>query len=503
MKEACCCPKLGWQGTKRLFSASALVFALCAVVWSCDQGEARPASRDGTAKPAATQQAPAARTHRDTSTEANVGKEKQGDGTKASQTGKRPETGERPEDGADAGQSNERLGDRAGSNQAESPRHSASGSASGANQPDLEKTGEAGPVGDTGQPGNTGQPEPDKAPQARLSPSTGLVANTPAVVGQHHATVHTRHTVEDVPQADVVIALGVRPEGAFTPSSGMMSNLLTAITILNSGKAKYLMVCGGYTRGHIAEAEMMAIIAQALGVTLDRILVENGSVDTEENARNAALIAGQRGFGTAILVAQEKHVDRAAGNFVDTGAFSALFSVVGLALTPEFQPAAVGAAPGAKPEAIVVHGVSPGFDFTVSPLAVPAGLVSLLSAASGLYRQYHVPLILWHNTCPHGHITRSEVMAIILASMGVPEKQMVLGSARRYQQSGLNVVKLCQSSRAKRVLALMLDDAAYASATMLGRKKPRDLGGPDSAAKAREAYAKGSIEATLVFVEPQ
>ncbi|MBM4356056.1 MAG: YdcF family protein, partial [Deltaproteobacteria bacterium] len=258
-------------------------------------------------------------------------------------------------------------------------------------------------------------------------------------------------------------------------------------------------------RGLIAEAEMMALIAQGLGVPLGRIVVENGSVDTEENARDAAMLARARGFRSGILVAQSDHIERATNLFRQAEAFAVLHSVVGLRLAPDFPPAARVSSdvPEGKFDAVVVHGVSPGYDFGRDPLSVDPRLAALLAAASGLYRQYQVPLVLWHPICPRGHISRTEVMAILLAAMGVPEGSMVLGSARRYEAPGLDIGKLCGTVGARRVLALLPPDELFASVLSEGRFKQRDLGGPASAREAEEMYRKAGIEAVPVFVEQE
>ncbi len=310
-------------------------------------------------------------------------------------------------------------------------------------------------------------------------------------------------SAEAVPNADVVVALGVQPDGLLTPSAGMMSNLVTAVALLQEGKAQKLMVCGGYTRGHIAEAEMMAIIAQALGVPLAKIVVENGSVDTEDNALNAAMLAHTMGFRSAILVAQKGHYERAAKLFRRASAFETLHAVVGLDLEPDFPKASL-ADHGAKGrfDAIVVHGVTTTVDFKQSALLVEPSLVELLSAASGLHHTYGAPLILWHPIVSHGHITRTEMMGIILASMGVPEQSMRLGSARRYERSGLDVAKMCRAAKASRIIALLPPDSHFGEARASGRLTPRALGGPGTADEAQAAYQKAGIEAFPVFVDP-
>lgn len=309
--------------------------------------------------------------------------------------------------------------------------------------------------------------------------------------------------MESVPQSDVVVALGVEPRGTFTPSEGMMSNLLTAISILNDKKAGKLLVCGGYTRGHIAEAEMMTIIAQALGVPRELIVLENGSVDTEENARNSALLARQNGWSSAILVAQPGHIKRATMLFEEAKVFAKLHPVIGGNMEPQFQATGVDTSTvSGKEQALVIHGVSPGFDFEQDPLSVGRILVEMAITASVLYRQFGMKhIVLWHPVSPHGHIRRTEVMAILLATMGVPESSLVLGSARRYESDANHVERLCAQVNAKNVVALLPPDTLFEEAKTHGRVKPRYLDGPGSEEEARKLYRKAGIAATYVRMD--
>lgn len=311
------------------------------------------------------------------------------------------------------------------------------------------------------------------------------------------------YTMDSVPHADIVIALGVEPRGTFTPSQGMMSNLLTAIAILNDKKAGKLLVCGGYTRGHIAEAEMMVIIAQALGVPREFVVLENGSVDTEENARNSALLARRHGWSSAILVAQPGHIKRAGRLFSEAKAFASLHQVIGGDMEPGFQTSTIDSSTvSGKEDALVVHGVSPGFDFQEDPLSVDGALVEMAVAASGLYRQFGMKhILLWHPVSPHGHIRRTEVMAILLASMGVPEASMVLGSARRYESKANQIERLCAQVQAKEVVALLPPDAVLSQAKTHGRVRPRHLDGPQSEEEARKLYRKAGISAAYVRMD--
>jgi len=288
----------------------------------------------------------------------------------------------------------------------------------------------------------------------------------------------------DVPAADVVVALGVRPKSTFLPSTEMVANLATAVSIWEYRKAPRLMVCGGYTRGHIAEAEMMKLLAQAMGVPPDAILMDNGSHDTKENARDAAMIASRDHLGSAILVAQPKHVQRATSEFVAAAGFAAVYPVIASEAEPAFRSCGVDGVPARKTyDALVVHGTSPGFDFGADPLSVSPALTATIAVASGFLRQNLAPkVLLFHDMAAWGHVKRTEVMTILATAMGIPESSILCASSRRYEMERQSLAKLCSAGKVRTVLAVL----------------PETLR-PDSDA-IRQQYAEANVKADFVFV---
>ena len=119
----------------------------------------------------------------------------------------------------------------------------------------------------------------------------------------------TSQTAQAFPEEDwerlpkkigVIIALGFGHAEEARPMWQMAQRVGRAVEAWKRGKSRYVMFCGGYTSGHVAEAEEMKIMAMVFGVPARRIIVENGSLSTKGNARNAALILQPRRFRSAL-----------------------------------------------------------------------------------------------------------------------------------------------------------------------------------------------------------
>lgn len=289
-------------------------------------------------------------------------------------------------------------------------------------------------------------------------------------------------TTDDVSSVDVVVALGVKPPGALEPSAGMLSNLTTAVELYHAGRARWLMVCGGYTGGHISEADMMKILAQGMGVPADRILVEDGSHDTKENAKNAGILAQRNGLRSGILVAQEGHVQRASREFDAAGVFRDLLPVIGAPTDLRMLSCeAAGTLTQDRYDAIVVHGASPGFDFTRDPLEVDRNLAAVLTTAAAFYHQGKArKVLLWHDLAARGHVARTEAMAILLAGMGVPPERILRSPSRRYGGDN-RVGTLLTNARVRDVVTVVPEDGV-------------------SLEDLRTAYEKADVAADVLMV---
>jgi uncharacterized SAM-binding protein YcdF (DUF218 family) len=95
------------------------------------------------------------------------------------------------------------------------------------------------------------------------------------------------------------------------PPAGLTRRLDHGIRLLRAGAAPLLLLSGGGS-GPVPEAEIMRRMALADGVPEAALLVEPGSRDTVENAREAARLLRPRGGRFILLVSDRVHLPRAA-----------------------------------------------------------------------------------------------------------------------------------------------------------------------------------------------
>ena len=107
------------------------------------------------------------------------------------------------------------------------------------------------------------------------------------------------------PTADAVVVLGCRG------SAGLMRRLDRGLRLFHAGAAPLLLLSGGGT-GPVPEAEIMRRVALARGVPEAALLIEPGSRNTAENARETARLLRLRGGSSVLLVSDRAHLLRAA-----------------------------------------------------------------------------------------------------------------------------------------------------------------------------------------------
>lgn len=90
-----------------------------------------------------------------------------------------------------------------------------------------------------------------------------------------------------------------------------MRRLDRGIDLFRGGAAPLLLLSGSGS-GPVPEAEIMRRMAVAHGVPEAALLVEPGSHDTVENARDTARLLRSRGEGSVLLVSDRTHLPRAA-----------------------------------------------------------------------------------------------------------------------------------------------------------------------------------------------
>jgi uncharacterized SAM-binding protein YcdF (DUF218 family) len=101
-----------------------------------------------------------------------------------------------------------------------------------------------------------------------------------------------RRRLQDEDRLDVVVVLGSPPQGDGELGELLEERVRAGVELVQRGGAPLLCLSGGPTRGpaRSSEAECMARRAAALGVSPRDILIEDRSLDTWGNAREAGLL---------------------------------------------------------------------------------------------------------------------------------------------------------------------------------------------------------------------
>ncbi len=112
--------------------------------------------------------------------------------------------------------------------------------------------------------------------------------------------------------AIVILGAGVEPNGQ--ASSALRERTLHAVDLWKQGRAPYLICTGGVGDFPPAESIVAARLAQKHGVPAAKVLCEEVSTSTRQNAHFAAEICRARGWTRVIVVSQAFHLPRAARN---------------------------------------------------------------------------------------------------------------------------------------------------------------------------------------------
>lgn len=262
-------------------------------------------------------------------------------------------------------------------------------------------------------------------------------------------------------KAHVIVALGFGHNAEARPRPAMAQRVLAAVDAWSRKKAPYLLFCGGYTSGHVAEAEEMKIMATALGVPEKVILLERSSMSTNQNAKFADPILIAHRMKSAFLVTHQDHLPRATKGFRK---LTHLKTIAGIA-ADEFTAQApvltyTTELPGVdQVQAVVIHGRSPGLDPQSDGIAVTGEQAALARTMGDLMRRGYgaLPFLIWHPAAGTGHITRAEAIAIASVVFGASLANVQLAPARRFSAEGETpgVAVLCLARGWTRVLAVL------------------------------------------------
>lgn len=120
---------------------------------------------------------------------------------------------------------------------------------------------------------------------------------------------------------DTVVLLGgvVDPAGSTAAEAAYGNNierLLTVFELLRTDRAKTAILSGGYlSEGLPSEAAYLQRELVAWGIAPERLLLDERSKNTHENAVQTAALVSKHGFRTVLMVTSAFHMQRAKGCF--------------------------------------------------------------------------------------------------------------------------------------------------------------------------------------------
>jgi uncharacterized SAM-binding protein YcdF (DUF218 family) len=129
-------------------------------------------------------------------------------------------------------------------------------------------------------------------------------------------------TVPKHPSGDAIILLGGGVyesvsdlSGKGSPSNEMMARIVMAVRAERILHVPVIVSGGAVFPGRVQEAHVVRRVLIDLGVARERIIIEDKSRDTAENARYAKVICSERGFKKPLLVTSALHMPRALEAF--------------------------------------------------------------------------------------------------------------------------------------------------------------------------------------------
>jgi uncharacterized SAM-binding protein YcdF (DUF218 family) len=111
--------------------------------------------------------------------------------------------------------------------------------------------------------------------------------------------------------ADAVVVLGAQVLGPRRPAPAVRRRVLHGVSVLVEHGAPWLVLAGGVGEAGVSEASVMAALAGDLGVPGERLILEEASRSTLDQAAAVARMARERGWRRVIVVSDRYHLPRA------------------------------------------------------------------------------------------------------------------------------------------------------------------------------------------------
>lgn len=108
-----------------------------------------------------------------------------------------------------------------------------------------------------------------------------------------------------------MVVLGAQVLGPDEPAPAVRRRVAHGVAALDRHGARWLVVAGGVGEAGVSEASVMAGLARGLGVAGERIVLEDRSRNTREQAVGVARLARERGWLRVVVVTDRYHLPRA------------------------------------------------------------------------------------------------------------------------------------------------------------------------------------------------
>ncbi len=113
----------------------------------------------------------------------------------------------------------------------------------------------------------------------------------------------------------VIIVLGDRPLDETTPTIDMVYRVLKGVELAKRFPKAILIMSGGATKGPVPEAQMMGLIAWSRGVNPLRIILEDKSRTTGQNAEFTANIVRSKNIPQIFIITEQSRLEKAIAIF--------------------------------------------------------------------------------------------------------------------------------------------------------------------------------------------
>jgi len=111
--------------------------------------------------------------------------------------------------------------------------------------------------------------------------------------------------------AAAVVVLGAQVRGPDDPAPAVRRRVAHGVEVLGRSGSAWLVLAGGVGEAGVSEASVMAGLAARLGVAGERLVLEEESASTLEQAVAVARLARERGWPRVVVVTDRYHLSRA------------------------------------------------------------------------------------------------------------------------------------------------------------------------------------------------